>query len=68
MAEVYRSTERVYTVDENGDPFSLLYAVGDEIPEAEARRQGLIPEEPEPKARTASNKARTAPNKTISEG
>ena len=67
MAEVYRSTERVYTVDENGDPFSLLYAVGDEIPEAEARRQGLIPDEP--KARTAPNKARTAPNKTkIPEG
>jgi hypothetical protein len=59
---VYRSTERVYTLDAKGDPYSLLYAVGDEIPEDEARRQGLLEE---PKARASvPNKARTrVPNK-----
>lgn len=46
---VYHSRERVYTLDERGDPFALLYAVGDEIPEVEARRQGLVPSgEPDP--------------------
>jgi hypothetical protein len=59
---VYRSTERVYTLDAKGDPYSLLYAVGDEIPEAEARRQGLIPDEKQ--AAPVPNKARTrVPNK-----
>lgn len=39
----YRSKERVYSLDANGEPAFLLYAEGDEIPEEEARRQGLIP-------------------------
>lgn len=37
----YRSTERVYGKDANGDDLFLLYAVGDVIPEEEAKRQGL---------------------------
>jgi hypothetical protein len=52
----YRSKERVYDLDEHGEPWRLRHAVGDVIDEAEARRQGLIaddtaadaPEQPEP--------------------
>lgn len=40
----YRSRERVYDVDADGQPYRLRYAVGDVIGEDEARRQGLIPD------------------------
>ena len=60
---VYHSRERVYELDAKGEPFALLYAVGDEIPPAEARRQGLIPGELKAAAPVA-NKARSrTPNK-----
>lgn len=37
----YRSTIRVYDLDDHGQPFALRYAVGDVIPDDEAERQGL---------------------------
>ncbi len=64
----YRSTRRVYDLDDDGQPFSLRYAVGDVIDDDEAARQGLIPTpekpEPEPKKRTPTTKVRTPATKT----
>lgn len=40
----YQSRERVYALDANGQPAFLKYAVGDDIPEDEAIRQGIIPD------------------------
>lgn len=57
----YRSAIRVYDVDEDGQPFSLRYAVGDPIPLGEARRQGLIPADPEPGPDLGEVKALPAP-------
>lgn len=62
----YRSAIRVYDVDEDGQPFSLRYAIGDPIPLGEARRQGLVtgvqPEpDPEPGPDPGEAKAVPAP-------
>lgn len=43
MAGPYYSKQRVYRLDANGEPAFLLYAEGDEIPQDEAQRQGLVP-------------------------
>lgn len=64
----YRSRQRVYDVDDHGQPYRLRHAVGDVIDEAEARRQGLIPD-PDGKqvpAPPADKARRTAGNKTRS--
>lgn len=53
----YHSRERVYSLGADGLPHRLRYAVGDEIPEQEARRQGLIADEIK-QAAPAANKAR----------
>lgn len=57
----YRSAMRVYDVDEDGQPFSLRYAVGDPIPLGEARRQGLILADPESDPDPGEVKAVPAP-------
>lgn len=40
--QTYHSRERVYVLDANGEPAFLKYAIGDDIPEDEAIRQGII--------------------------
>jgi hypothetical protein len=50
----YKSTKRVYEKDDEG-VLRLKYAEGDSVPEAEARRQGLVkakakPQPPEDKS------------------
>ena len=65
----YRSRQRVYDLDANGQPYRLRHAEGDVIDEDEARRQGLIPaEEGKQVPAPPADKARRAvPNKTRKE-
>lgn len=57
----YLSTERVYELDDNGQPLYLKYPVGAPIPEDEAIRQGLVKGKARTPAGSVEDKAVRAP-------